>query len=185
MNVVEVQANGMLSKFVSWNFLDNYDGAFCTSFECKMCGVIIRQLMQRRNVPHPRRTHKIQNSAKTTGRIPVLSHLYVTRRHLVWDSWRLISKSNAPTQNRKFVPQSKGSWNSLLKQITKRNITRVSCACCKMHCLSLFFTNIDVEHIFQKVANLHDLRSNVTDFTWLYSEHFAKFQRGKCAERKI
>ena len=46
-----------------------------------------------------------------------------------------------------------------------------------MHCLGLFFTNVDVEHLFQKVANLHDLRSNVTDFTWLCSEHVAKFQR--------
>ena len=54
-----------------------------------------------------------------------------------------------------------------------------------MHCLGLIFTNVDVEHLFQKVAYLHDLRSNATDFTWLYSEHLAKFQRGKCAERKI
>jgi len=34
-----------------------------------------------------------------------------------------------------------------------------------MHCLGLFFTNVDVEHLFQKVTNLHDFRSNVTDFT--------------------
>ena len=72
---------------------------------------------------------------------------------------------------------------SNLKQITKRDIKRVSCGCLKMHGLSLFFTNVDVEHLFQKVANLHDLPSNVTDFTWLYSEHLAKFHRGKCAER--
>ena len=77
-------------------------------------------------LPHPRRTHKIRNSAKTKGRIPVLSHLYVTRRHLVWYSWRSIFK-------------------------------RGSCACCKMDCLGLFLTNVDVEHLFQKVANLHDL----------------------------
>ena len=54
-----------------------------------------------------------------------------------------------------------------------------------MHCFGLFFTNVDVEHLFQKVANLHDLRSNVTNFTCLYSEHLAKFHRGKRAEGKF
>ena len=139
-----------------------------------------------RMLPHPiaRRTYKIQNSAKTKGRIPILSHLYLTR-HLMWYSWRSISKTNAPAQNRKFVLQSKGSSNSLLKQITKRNIKRISCACCKRHCLGLFFTNVDVELIFQKVVSLHDLRSNLIDFIWLYSKHLAKSHRGKCAERKI
>ena len=48
-----------------------------------------------------------------------------------------------------------------------------------MHCLGLFFKNVDVENLFQKVANLHDLRSNVTDFTWLYSKHLVSVRNGK------
>ena len=48
-----------------------------------------------------------------------------------------------------------------------------------MHCLGLFFKNVDVENLFQKVANLHDLRSNVTDFTWLYSKHLVSARKGK------
>ena len=33
-------------------YLVNYNGAFCTSLECKMCGVKIRQLLPRINVGH-------------------------------------------------------------------------------------------------------------------------------------
>ena len=49
----------------------------------------------------------------------------------------------------------------------------------------LWSSHVGVEHLFQKVANLHDLRFKMTDFSWLYSENLAKFHRGKCRKRQI